>query len=75
MNASALFQFYINRALNKYLNIFCIVYLDDVLIYSQTEAEYIKHVQKILICLLQFKLYIKLSKYIFYITEIDFFDF
>ena len=74
-NASAFFQFYINRALSEYLNVFCIVYLNDVLIYSETEAEYVEHVQKILTQLLKFKLYIKLSKYMFYVTEIDFLDF
>ena len=75
MNVSAFFQFYINRALSEYLNIFCIMYLDDVLIYSETEAEYVEHVQKILTQLLKFKLYIKLSKCMFYVTEIDFLDF
>ena len=74
-NVSAFFQFYINRALSEYLNIFCIIYLNDVLIYSETEAEYVKHIQKILTQLLKFKLYIKLSKCIFYVTEIDFLDF
>ena len=75
MNASAFFQFYINRALSEYLNVFCIVYLNDVLIYSETEAEHVEHVQKILTQLLKFKLYIKLSKCMFYVTEIDFLDF
>ena len=51
------------------------MYLNDVLIYSETEAEYVKHVQKILTQLLEFKLYVKLSKCIFYVTEIDFLDF
>ena len=48
INASAFFQFYINRALSEYLNIFCIIYLNNVLIYSETETEYVKHMQKIL---------------------------
>ena len=74
-NASAFFQFYINRALSEYLNVFCIVYLNDVLIYSETEAEHVEHVQKILTWLLKFKLYIKLSKCMFHVTEIDFLDF
>ena len=74
-NVSAFFQFYINRTLSEYLNIFCIVYLNDMLIYSKTEAEHVEHVQKILTWLLKFKLYIKLSKCMFYVTEIDFFGF
>ena len=75
MNASAFFQFYINRALSEYLNIFCIVNLNNMLIYSETETEYVKHMQKILTQLLKFKLYVKLSKCMFYVTEIDFLNF
>jgi hypothetical protein len=40
MNALATFQAYINRALIGYLNEFCIVYLDNILIYSRTTEEY-----------------------------------
>ena len=75
MNASAFFQFYINRALSEYLDIFCIVYLNDVLIYSETETEYVKHMQKILTQLLKFKLYVKLSKCMFHVMKIDFLSF
>ena len=46
-----------------------------MLIYSETETEYVKHMQKILTQLLKFKLYVKLSKCMFYVTEIDFLDF
>ena len=34
-NAPATFQAYINNALQGYLDDFCIVYLDDILIYTQ----------------------------------------
>ena len=46
-NESASFQNYINDTLHKYLNNFCTVYLNDILIYSNNEAEheiYVKHV-------------------------------
>ena len=33
-NAPATFQSIINRALHKYLDIFIIAYLDDILVYS-----------------------------------------
>ena len=35
-NAPAAFQMWINRTLQSYIDICCIVYLDDVLIYSDT---------------------------------------
>jgi Reverse transcriptase (RNA-dependent DNA polymerase) len=39
-NAPATFQAYMNRALAGLLDVFCVVYLDDILIYSQTREEH-----------------------------------
>ncbi|WP_442959989.1 reverse transcriptase family protein [Providencia sp. PROV201] len=39
-NAPASFQRWINEVLNKYLDICCIVYLDDVLIYSENMEQH-----------------------------------
>ena len=36
-NALAIFQAYINKALSAYLDHICVVYLDDILIYSHDE--------------------------------------
>ena len=38
-NALAIFQFYINDALREFLDEFCIIYLDDVLIYTNDSLE------------------------------------
>jgi hypothetical protein len=46
--AFSIFQHYINDSLKEYLNIFYIVYLDDVLIYSDLLEDYRKHVKLIL---------------------------
>ena len=43
-NASETFQSYINNSLCEYLNIFCIAYLDDVLVYSTKKEEHTGHV-------------------------------
>ena len=40
-NAPAQFQAYINYALVGLINITCIVYLDNILIYSNTEEDHI----------------------------------
>ena len=37
-----------NNVLIKYLNDFCIAYLDDILIYSKSMLEHIQHVRKVL---------------------------
>ena len=50
-NALSLFQHYINDTLRDYLNVFCTVYIDDILIYSNSWEEYITHVKKVLECL------------------------
>jgi hypothetical protein len=39
-NAPAIFQIYINRALADLININCVIYLNNILIYSINRAEY-----------------------------------
>ena len=39
-NAPVTFQAFINNVLRKYLDIFVIIYFNDILIYSQTEEDY-----------------------------------
>jgi len=55
------FQSYINDILRTYLDIFCVVYLDDILIYSDTPEEHVQHVCLILKALQEHGLYIKLE--------------
>lgn len=38
-NAPASFQSYVNRTLAEKLNIFVVVYLDDILIYTEDEGQ------------------------------------
>jgi hypothetical protein len=45
---------------------FVIAYLDDILIYSENEVDYVKHVQLVLDCLDKYYLRLKLSKCKFY---------
>jgi hypothetical protein len=48
INAPAQFQAYINKALVGLLDITCIIYLDDVLIFLDTEKEHKAYVKEIL---------------------------
>ena len=47
-NAPATFQSFIQDTLREYLGIFCVVYLDDILIFSKTQTEHDNHVKLIL---------------------------
>ena len=47
-NAPAVFQFLMNDILREFLDFFVVVYLDDILIYSNSEEEHIKHVKLVL---------------------------
>ncbi|SPO29980.1 uncharacterized protein UTRI_10291 [Ustilago trichophora] len=71
-NAPSVFQTLVNRVLRPYLDKFVIVYLDDILIYSNTLDEHREHVSRILEILEQHRLFAKPSKCIFGTTSIEF---
>ena len=74
-NAPATFQSYIHQALGGLLDTICVVYLDDILIFSHFEEEHIEHVSMILERLRTWKLYAKRSKCTFHTTTTDFLGF
>ena len=65
-NASTTFQTYINNILREYLNVFIMIYLDNILIYSKNEKDYKKHVKQILNVLKKVNLRIISEKSQFY---------
>ncbi len=74
-NASTTFQSYINFALKKFLDVFVIIYLNDILIYFQNEEEHTNHVRFVLKRLRKYKFFAKLSKCDFDLKEIDYLKF
>ncbi|SPC63882.1 related to retrotransposon nucleocapsid protein [Ustilago sp. UG-2017b] len=50
-NTPAHFQSFINNIFRDIIRVYVVVYLDDFLIFSDTEEEHIKHVTEVLICL------------------------
>ncbi len=71
----AIFQSYINRALVGLINIYYIIYLDNILIYSINLTDYQRYVREVLKRLKNFKLYLKLSKCEFFINRVEFLGF
>jgi hypothetical protein len=61
-NAPADFQGYINNTIREALDDFASAYLDDILIYSDSEEEHVGHVKWIMQRLLQAGLYLKPEK-------------
>jgi hypothetical protein len=57
------------------LDVFVIIYLDDILIFSKTEEEYKGYIKKILRRLINENLKIKIEKTEFYAKEVDFLGF
>ena len=72
INASATFQLYIYKILCKYLNIFVIIFLNDILIYFKNKNKHKQHVHIVLEALLKTELYVKLSKCQFFMKRIFF---
>src|SRR5437667_1397472 len=54
------------------LDVTCVVYLDNILIYSCDSAAHTRHVKEVLQRLRQYNLYAKLSKCQFSVTQTDF---
>ena len=71
-NAPATFQTVMNDALRSELGTSCVVYLDDILIYSAILDDHYQHLEWVLSLLHQNQLYTKLSKCIFATPELEF---
>ncbi len=75
INASVIFQTYINKILTKLLNDFCVIYLNDILIFFIEKTDHVNHIKQILERLRKFKLYASLKKCEFFITKVNFLKF
>jgi hypothetical protein len=67
--ASAIFQRFMNNILREYLNVFCIAYLNDILIYNCTRKKHLSYIRKMLEFLKQAGLYAKIQKCEFFKNE------
>lgn len=71
-NAPATFQTCMNQIFAKHLNKFVLLYLDDVVVYSNTLSEHLQHLRTVLTTLRQNRFFAKLSKCVFGKPEIEY---
>ena len=74
-NAPVTFQSYMNRALRPVMNQTVIVYLNDVLIYSEDLMKHNEHVKAVLSLLQKAELYMNVAKCLFNVKEVKFLSF
>jgi hypothetical protein len=72
MNAPAYFMYLMNMVFMKYLDKFVVVFIDVILVYSNTEEEHEEHLRLVLEKLRINQLYAKFSKCEFWLTEVAF---
>jgi hypothetical protein len=69
-NAPATFQSLMNLVLQPFLRKFMLVFFDDILIYSKSWSEHLKHLNAVLTTLRQHHLHVKRSKCAFATTSV-----
>ena len=73
-NTLAAFMDLMHRMFQPFLDQFVVVFVDDILIYSQSEWEHEYHLRTVLQLLRDHQLYAKFSKCEFWLTEVRFWD-
>ena len=71
-NAPAVFMNLMNLVLMPYLDKFVVVFIDDILIYSQSIEEHVEHLRTVLQTLREKQLYAKFKKCEFWLEEVSF---
>ena len=71
-NAPTYFMYLMNKVFMEYLDKFVIVFIDDILIFSQSEEEHEQHLRLVLGKLREHQLYAKFSKCQFWLNEVGF---
>ena len=71
-NAPSQFMHMINNVLVGYLDIFILVFLDDILVYSHTVEQHAEHLWKVFAALRKHCLFAKASKCSIMVKEVEF---
>ncbi|KAF0911959.1 hypothetical protein E2562_012771 [Oryza meyeriana var. granulata] len=71
-NAPATFQSLMNAVLRPFLRRFVLVFFDDILIYSATWADHLRHLRAVLSMLRQHQLFVKRAKCAFGVSSVSY---
>jgi hypothetical protein len=71
-NAPAHFMYLMNSVFMRELDKFVVIFIDDILIYSENEEEHAEHLRIVLSRLREHKLYTKFSKCEFWLKKVPF---
>ncbi|MBW0557253.1 hypothetical protein O181_096968 [Austropuccinia psidii MF-1] len=71
-NAPASFQNLVNDIFADFLDIFVVVYLDDIMVFSSSQEEHVKHVASVLQRLRDNNLFAKASKCVFHASSVEY---
>ena len=71
-NAPATFMGLMNKVFQDYLDRFFIVFIDDILVYSRTKEEHVRHLSLVLKKLREHRLYAKFSQCQFWLKQVAF---
>src|SRR5882724_1588643 len=74
-NAPAMFQAFMNHIFRDMTDIFIVIYLNDILIFSNSLEEHQVHIRCILDCLHEYDLHLKPEKCLFHTQKIEFLGF
>ena len=71
-NAPAAFQRFMNDIFSDLLDVCVVIYLDDILIYSNNMSKHHQHVKEVLKCLCKAGFYAKVEKCEFYSKSVEY---
>jgi hypothetical protein len=74
-NAPAFFQAWMNHIFHDILNVYVLVYLDDIIVYSTCKEDHVRHVREVLRRLHAQNCFVRLEKCVFDATEVEFVGF
>jgi len=72
-NILIIFQFFINKTLNFYLNFFCIIYINNVLIYSNIKKKYKNYINKVFAKLYNANFCLNINNF-FFVKQVKYLD-